>query len=142
MSDEKRIRALFEALADNVENLGDEELLAEVRDEGRDPEQVAEQMRVLFQETVKKFKQRALLAAKEQHRRHEASLAATRLRLPSSSTERRQLLDAVIARHQQAGRMLIAQHRDFKEMTDDDVESWLQQFGALGLLDITPESNE
>jgi hypothetical protein len=35
--------------------------------------------------------------------------------------------------------MLIAQHRDFTEMTDDDVESWLQQFGALGLLDAEAE---
>jgi hypothetical protein len=142
MSDEKRIRALFEALADNVESLGDEELLAEVREEGRDPEGVAKQTRLLLQNTVKKFKQRALLAAKQQHKRNEARLAAMRFELPTSSTERRQLLSAVIVRHQQAGRMLIAQHRNFEEMTDDDVESWLQQFGALGLLDIKPESKE
>ena len=62
--------------------------------------------------------------------------------LPTSSGERRQLLEAVIARHQQADRMLTAQHRDFKEMTDDDVESWLQQFGALGLLDAKPKTKE
>lgn len=142
MSDEKRICALFDALADNLENLSDEEVLAEVLEEGRDPDDVAKETRLLLQNTVKKFKQRALLAAKEQHQRNEAHLAAMRFELPTSSTERRQLLSAVIARHQQAGRMLMAQHRDFKEMTDEDVESWLQQFGALGLLDIKPEANE
>ena len=52
------------------------------------------------------------------------------------------LLDVTIAQHQQAGRMLTAQHRDFTKMTDEDVESWLQQFGALGLLDAKPEPNE
>jgi hypothetical protein len=38
--------------------------------------------------------------------------------------------------------MLIAQHREFKELTDEDVESWLQQFGALGLLEEAPGSEE
>ena len=38
--------------------------------------------------------------------------------------------------------MLIAQHREFEELTDDDVKSWLQQFGALGLLDVKPGSDK
>jgi hypothetical protein len=125
-----------------VEQLTDEELLAEVREEGQSPEEVAKQTRMLLQSTVKKFKQRALVSAKEQHQLQEARYAGVRFQLPTNPAERRQLLDAVIARHQQAGRMLTAQHRDFTEMTDDDVESWLQQFGALGLLDAKTESNE
>ena len=35
MSDEKRMSAFFEALADNVGALSDEEMLAEAREEGR-----------------------------------------------------------------------------------------------------------
>lgn len=142
MSDERKMRALFEALADNMESLSDAEVLAEAREEGGSPEEIATQARLLLRNTLKKFKQRALVAAKEQHQQKAAHLAVTRFQLPTSQLERRQLLDMVIVQHQQAGRMLIAQHRDFKEMTDDDVESWLQQFGALGLLDAKPESNE
>jgi hypothetical protein len=92
--------------------------------------------------TVKRFKQRALVAAKEEHRQKAAQIATRRFRLPESVAEKRQLLDAVIAQHQQAGRMLTAQHRDFTEMTDDDVESWLQQFGVLGLLGAEAEPKE
>ena len=142
MSDERKMRAFFEALADNVDSLSDEEVLAEVREEGRPPENVAKQTRSVLQNAVKKFKQRALIAAKEQHQQRAARLTEMRVQLPSSPAERRQLLDAVIAQHQHAGRMLTAQHRDFDEMTDDDVESWLQQFGALGLLDAKPGSSE
>jgi hypothetical protein len=143
MSDEKKIRAFFEALADNVENLSDEELLAEIREEGRDPGAIATETRLLVQDTIKRFKQRALFAARQQHDRNEARLAALKLQLPTSPTDRRRLLDTAIARHKQAGRVLIAQYRDFKEMTDEDVESWLEQFSALGLLDdVKPESNE
>jgi hypothetical protein len=135
MSKRDELRAFREALADAVLSASDEELFEEVRDEGLDPDAVAEETRALLLKTVKEFKQRALLAAREQHRRKIARLAAQRHQLPVSPDERRRLLDAVIAEHQRAGRMLIAQHRDFKEMTDEDVESWLQQFGALGLLD-------
>ena len=142
MSHEKDINSLFEALADSVESLSDEEVLAEVHDDGQNPEDVARQMRLVVQNTVKTFKQRTLIAAKEQHRREQAHLAGTECRLPGSAGERWKLLKTIIARHQQAGRMLVAQNRDFKEMTDDDVKSWLQQFAALGLVDGAPELDE
>ncbi len=142
MSKQDQLRALRKSLADSVRSASDDELIDEVRDEGLDPDAVAEETRALLLKTVKDFKQRALVVAREQHRQKAARLAAQRYQLPASTEERRQLLDAVIAQHQQMGRMLIAQHRDFKELTDDDVESWLQQFGALGLLDAKPGTDE
>ena len=143
MSQEEKLHSLFEALADSVENLSDEELLAEVHDDGQNSDDITQQMRMVVRNTVKIFKQRALIAAKEQHQREEAHLAAAAFTLPATSAERWELLRQIIAQQQQAGRMVIAQNRDFKEMTDDDVESWLQQFGALGLMvDSEPESDE
>jgi hypothetical protein len=138
MSKQRQLRAFRKGLADSVLSASDDELVEEVRDEGLDPHIVAEETRALLLKTVKDFKQRALASAREQHRQRAARLAAQQYQLPASPAERRQLLDAVIAQHQQMGRMLIAQHRNFEELTDDDVESWLQQFGALGLLDKTP----
>ena len=142
MSKRDELRALREGLADSVLSASDEALIEEVRDEGLDPDAVAEETRTLLLKTVKNFKQRALIAAKEQHQKNVERLAVSQFQLPSTPGERRQLLHAVVAQHQAAGRALIAQHRDFKEMTDEDVESWLQQFGALGLLDKKPETNE
>ena len=75
MSDERTMRAFFEALADNVESLSDEELLDDVQEEGRSPEEIARHTRSLLQYTVKKFRQRALVAAKEQHQQAQARLA-------------------------------------------------------------------
>lgn len=142
MSKQDQLRALRKGLADSVLSASDDELIEEVRDEGLDPDAVAEETRALLLKTIKDFKQRALVTAREQHRQKAARLAAERYQLPASPEDRRQLLDAVIAQHQQMGRMLIAQHRDFKELTDDDVESWLQQFGALGLLDANPGTDK
>lgn len=142
MSKRDELRALHAALAEAVLSASDGELIEEAREEGLDPDALAEETRTVLLKTVKTFKQRALIAAKGQHRRKAAQLAAKRFELPTSPMERRQLLDAVIAGHKHKSRTLVAQHRDFKEMTDDDVESLLQQFGALGLLDAKPELDE
>ena len=142
MSEERKLRALFEALADSVDALTDDELLAECREEGRSPEDVASDTRAVMRDAVKGFKQRSLVAAREKHRESAARIASTTFRLPESPAERRALLSAVIAQHQQAGRLVTAQHRDFSEMTDEDVESWLQQLGHLGLLDRKAEPGE
>ena len=50
MSDEMKMRALFEALADNIEDLSDAEVLAECRENGRSPMDVAKQARSRFAE--------------------------------------------------------------------------------------------
>lgn len=142
MNKETQMHALLEALEENLEGLSDEELLANVREEGESPLAVAKETRALINDTVKKFRQRGLVAAKEQHRLRVANLANLTVELPRSASERRSLFDAVVARQQAAGRMLTMQHREFAELTDADIETWLTQFGALGLLADTSKDRE
>lgn len=142
MSDEKKIRAFFEALADNLESLSDEELLAEVREEGRSYEDIAKRTRLLFQNTVKRFKDRDLVMTKGEQHQPVTRADTSPVRLPTSATERRQLLNALIAKHQEAAQLLTARRRLFEELTDDDVESWLEQLGSLGLISTKSETDE
>ena len=56
----QRARAVLdalEALADNVESLSDEEVLTEVREEGRSPEDIAERTRSQLQDAVRRWRQ-------------------------------------------------------------------------------------
>jgi hypothetical protein len=53
---EQRIANLFEALADDVERMSDEELIAEIVEDGGDPEAIAERTRQLLQATLERFK--------------------------------------------------------------------------------------
>ena len=61
MSDETKMRALFEALADDVDALSDEDVLAECLEDGRLPADVATRTRSVLQNAVKAFRQRPLL---------------------------------------------------------------------------------
>lgn len=139
---DKALRAFYEEMSESILQADDAELEEESRKRGTSIDADADRMRQLLASTFKAFQQRALLAARKKHEERTAKITSQQFQLPASPGERRALLDAVIAQHQQAGRMLIAQHREFTELTDEDVESWLQQFGALGLLQGKPGSEK
>ena len=139
---DKALRAFYEEMSESFLQADDAELEEESQEFGTSMDADAERMRQLLASTFKMFQQRALVAARKKHEERTAKITAQQFQPPANPAERRALLDAVIAQHQQAGRMLIAQHREFKELTDEDVESWLQQFGALGLLEEKPGPEE
>ena len=133
MSDELKTRALFEALADNLEGVSEEELLAEIRETGRSPEDIAKRTRSLILDAVKNFKQRPLHEARLERERSLARMAAAKHRLPAKPEERRVWLAAMMAQPQAQG-MLTAHGREFEDLTDDDVEESILELMHLGVL--------
>lgn len=133
MSDEKKMRALYEALADHVESLSDEQLLADVRESGRTPEQVANEARNLIQNAVKRFKQRPLLEAQQERERALKRMSEAKYRLPAEPKIRREWLAAMMAQPQAEG-LLTAHGREFAEMTDEDVEESILELMHLGVM--------
>ncbi len=70
---------------------------------------------------------------------YESSVTAISSRtynLPRDNSERRTLLNAVLAQKPDLQSLaLTAQHRELKDLTDADIESFLKQLAELGLLD-------
>lgn len=133
MSDERKISAMFEALADNVESLSDEELLTEVSESGSSPETVAKQTRSLVQNAVKTFKQRRLVDARRERERSIERIAVARRRLPADPNVRRDWLAAMMAQPRAQG-LLTAHGREFKDLTDEDVEESILELIYLGVV--------
>jgi hypothetical protein len=141
MSDERKLRALFEALADNVESLSDEELLAEVRESGHLPEDVAKQTRWSVQNAVKTFKQRRLLEARRERERSIEHMAAAKRRLPADPNVRRAWLAGMMAQPSAQG-LLTAHGREFKDLTDADVEESILELIYVGVLPLSEKPEE
>jgi predicted transcriptional regulator len=133
---DEALRALYEEFAENALEASDEEIVQELKDEGATVEAVAEHMRSVLRLTWKTHQQAALREARERYQREANTLKAKTWAVPTSAAARRQLLTGVLTSRPEAGLALSAQFRDFNEMTDEDVESWLQQFGHLGLLPV------
>ena len=141
MSDDKKMHALFQALADDVEALSDEEVLADCREDGRSPTDVATQTRSILLNAVKAFKQRRLLAARRERERIIERMKAARHQLPADPQLRRDLLTGMLAQPQARG-MLTAHGRDFTALTDEDVEEAILELMHLGVVPPSAEPED
>ena len=128
------LRALYEEIAESVAEAPDAEIVEECKAEGESVEQVADHMRDVLRSAWKGFQQKSLREARERYQRTTAALTATSIQLPATAAERRQLFTGVLARRPEVGKTIHMQFRDYSQMSDEDVETCLQQFAQLGLL--------
>ena len=133
MSDETKMSVLFEALADNVDTLSDEEVLAECLEDGYSPADVATRTRSVLQNAVKAFKQRPLLEARREREQSIERMKAAMHQLPADPQLRRDLLAAMMAQSQAQG-MLTAHGREFAKLTDEDVKEAILELMHLGVV--------
>ena len=141
MSDETKMAALFEALAEDVDALSDEEALAECREDGGSPADVAKRTRSTLENAVKAFRQRPLLEARRERERSIERMTAGEHRLPADPQLRRDLLATMMAQPQAQG-MLTAHGREFAELTDEDVTEAILELMHLGVVPPRDESEK
>lgn len=133
---DEQLRAIHEAFSEVIPHLSKEELDEEIRARGEDPTHVAERTRHILKTAVKTYQRKQLHAATARHTARITELFQKKTNLPSTPEERRELLAAVftsIPDIQSA--VLTAHHREFTELTDTDVEDYLSDLAALGVLD-------
>ena len=126
--DREGLERLDKELIEDILAASDDEILAEARDDGADPEAVASAMRALFEDTVAATRKVRLAAAK-------AAVAADRMRpgtdLPSDPTEARRLLERVLAHH---GDLTTAARKGRGgTLSDEEVYGLLQDFRDVGI---------
>jgi hypothetical protein len=131
---EETLRALYEEIAESLAEAPDADIVEECKAEGESVDQVADHVRDVLRSAWKGFQQRSLREAREKYARTAAALKSTAIRLPVTAAERRQLFTGVLSRRPEVGKTIHMQFRDFDQMSDEDIETCLQQFAQLGLL--------
>lgn len=134
---------VMNALADVEWEMPESELLDEFRKEGKDVEGEAERIRQLFSRAIKEYRQAPLIEAQRKYQEHISKIVKRDFSLPVSAVERRNLLSGLLARKPELGSSLFtAQHRDFRDLTDADVESYLKQLIELGAFETSSEKED
>jgi hypothetical protein len=133
---EAQLLAIMNALAESAAEASDTDILAEAREAGEDPVQTAARVRAILGRAAKEYEQRNLRKAQQDYDEKVRAFQAHPYVLPKAPEDRRTLLRHVMSRKPKLGEALLtAQHRDFTDLTDADIESCLEQLGALGVLD-------
>ncbi len=141
---EEELNNLMEGVAEYTLDMSDEEIRDEIREEGRDPDKAAEETRDILRKGVKAFRQRKLNEAQALYEEQMASFSNKKYSLPESIEEQRNLLMNVLASNSQIrSAVLTAQNREFKDLPDSEVTSYLKQLQDLGALnELSPGGDE
>lgn len=133
---EEKARRVLEVIAESVAETSDDEILEDMRAEGKDPAAVAQEVRSALFRGVTAFKKAKLRAAHEQHERQVEELHHQNFSLPDTPAAMRALLAKILTLVPEYGpALLTAQYRDFSELSDEDVRQHLVQLAHLGAME-------
>jgi hypothetical protein len=128
------LEGLLNNLAESAEGLSPEDLLAEAKAAGQDTKQIASDVKNTLLDAVRRFEQRKLHAARATYRARSTEIRTRRIVLPATADERRKLLlDAATNNRRVA--QVTARFRDLQELSDEDIESALEDLIELGAFD-------
>lgn len=140
--DAEKVHAILDSVAESITVASDQDVLEEARLQGLDPSSQAARVRALMLQTVRSHQQRALRSARKGY---EAQISGSfqTASIPNTPAERRELFSFIVARQPQYAELFTAQHREFTDLTDADIESYLEDLAELGVLKkIKPEKGD
>jgi Fic family protein len=141
-TDAEKLDAISDALSDSLLGATDEEILEEARLIGLNTSVEAGRVRALMLGTVKAYQQRALREARQSYDA-QAQQSAKIVAIPSTPAKRRELFSFVLAKQPQYAELFTAQHREFTDLTDSDIESYLEDLDELGVLEkLKPDKDD
>ncbi len=133
-NDVERLQSLIDAVEESILSASDEEIVEDVRLEGRDPQAAAGAVRSMIGAQIKAQRQQKLKAARAGYVRTSTKIRSPLARLGDPAA-RRTFLDNLLSRRDDLPDGLTMAFREGKEMSDDDVSSLLDDLANLGLLE-------
>lgn len=131
---QRELSGIMNAISESVAATPPEVLLAECRDEGIDVEVAATRTKSVLADAIKRHKQQKLREARQEYEARVRSMQSTVYSLPQSMKTKRDLLAAVFKMKPEFRGILTAAARDFRELSDADVDLALRQLQDLGAL--------
>ena len=130
----EEMEAIFDAIGESICNESDEEILEDLRQVGIDPDAEAVRLTELMLNTLEAFQQQRLVAARAQYKRRIEQLEERKYRIPRGAKEQRSLF-SLILRQPRFADLITAQYRELKDLTDTDIETYLEDLAELGILE-------
>jgi hypothetical protein len=126
---DEELHLLMSFLAESVTQLSDDQVKEEY---GAEPKpRTKEILKAALNDCAKQ----KLREARTEYESAAKGLSLRSYNLPQDKLERRALLSSILSRQSDLRSLAFtAQHRELKDLTDSDVESFLRQLAELGLL--------
>ncbi len=137
--EEQLMRVMFE-LGESLADAPEEEVLQEAKRNHVNLLDEADEVGAILRAAAREYMQRQLRQSRQAYEDAVSKMQQARYELPPTTLGRKQLLSSVLTRRPDFESIVMTtQFRDFNDLTDDDVTSFLKQLIDLGLLDIPTE---
>jgi len=134
---EEELARLMFALGESLAEAPASDVLEEAKHNHVNLLDEAEEVRGILRSAGHQYLQRKLRESRETYEAVIAEMQNQRCDVPGTPGERRELLDSVLRERPELEPIVMtAQHRNFSELTDEDVTSFLKQLKILGILDM------
>jgi protoporphyrinogen oxidase len=134
---EEEVMRLMFGLADSIADAPTSEVLEEAEQSHINLLDEADEVRGILRAAGRQYLQRKLRESRQAYETAVTALHAKQYDLPTTATERMELLKVTLRERPDFQQIVMtAQHRNFADLTDEDVTSFLKQLKDLGLLDI------
>ena len=126
---DEELHLLMSFLAESVAQMTDDQVKEEF---GAEPKPRTKE---ILKAALKDCDKQKLREARAEYESATKGLSLRSYNLPQDKLERRALLSSILSRQSDLRPLAFtAQHRELKDLTDSDVESFLRQLAELGLL--------
>ncbi len=130
-----QLARLLDGVVDSILDAPEEEIDADLRALGEEPEQAAMHARQLALDAIQQHRTQRRERARQQFDGEQEPLERRGYDLPGTPEARLALLLAAVRGKPWLANMLTVEHRELRGLPDDDVVSYLRQLAELGVLD-------
>ena len=134
LDEAQQLENVLDALALSIEHDSDEEVLEDERLAGSSPAETLTSVQQTLAEALAEHQAEQRQRLRSHYEREVSSQKPSRPRSFGSLAEKVAFLTQVFTQRPQLQGMLTAQHRNFDNLTEKDVDSYLDDLAALGLL--------
>lgn len=138
-NDHLALDRLAASLVDDILNMTDEEILAEVVADGEDTKRIAQETKDIFERAVVTCGKSRLATARKSVLTDRQQVSKVFRIDPSAA---RQKLENILRQHPETRNKLTLAARNGEGLSDSDVISMLEDFGELGVISLTEKRDD
>lgn len=126
---------VLDQIAESIEKGDAVEIAGDLKGSGQDVNEIASQTKAAALAGIKEFRQQRLHRARQRYQESSSRIERRAKRFGGSPEERRRRFFAALESNPGLKSALTMQYRDLNELTDEDVETGLDDLETLGALE-------
>ncbi|MGB8481365.1 MAG: hypothetical protein WCE63_21370 [Acidobacteriaceae bacterium] len=137
----EKAERVLDQIAESIEKGDAVEIAADLKESGQDVNEIASRTKAAALAGIKEFRQQRLHQARQRYQESSSRIERRARRFGGSPEERRRRLFSALESNPGLKSALTMQYRDLNELTDEDIETGLDDLETLGALEESDDTD-